>query len=117
MKPNHPFSSRLKEARLAKAGRLRAKGRGGYSQEQLGIDAGLDEASASARMNQYEQGRHLPNLQQAKRFADALDIPLAFLFCPENDLAELLLLADLLGPAQRRILIDLAGRMGVDSKK
>ena len=37
---------RLKEARL----------RSGLSQEKLGVLAGIDEASASARMNQYERG-------------------------------------------------------------
>lgn len=93
MKPNHPFSSRLKEARLAKSARLKALGLSSYSQERLGIDTGIEEATASARMNQYEQGKHLPDLQQAKRFAEALDVPLAYLFCTEDNLAELLLAA------------------------
>jgi transcriptional regulator with XRE-family HTH domain len=39
---------RLKEARL----------RTGLSQQKLGILAGIDEATASARMNQYERGIH-----------------------------------------------------------
>lgn len=119
MKPNHPFSTRLKEARLAKAARLRAQGRGGYSQERLGIDTGIEEATASARMNQYEQGKHLPDLKQAKRFADALDVPLAYLFCDQDDVAELLRLAHELTSEQRQELVRLAGgflgRQGVDS--
>lgn len=44
-----PVAKRLKEARLA--ARL--------SQKSLGIAAGMDEFSASARMNQYETGKHI----------------------------------------------------------
>ena len=40
---------RLKEARL----------RLGLSQEKLGVLAGIDEFSASARINQYERGKHV----------------------------------------------------------
>jgi transcriptional regulator with XRE-family HTH domain len=40
-----------------KEARLRA----GISQEKLGVLAGIDEASASARMNQYERGKHTPD--------------------------------------------------------
>lgn len=43
--------TRLKEARR----------RAGLTQEKLGILAGLDEASASTRINQYEKGKHSPN--------------------------------------------------------
>ena len=105
MKPNHPFSTRLKEARLAKAARLKAQGRGGYSQERLGIDTGIEEATASARMNQYEQGKHLPDLKQAKRFADALDVPLAYLFCDQDDVAELLLAVNEMSDTDRQALL------------
>ncbi len=77
------FAERLKAAR-AKAG---------LSQKQLGIKAGIDEFAASARMNQYERGKHLPDLDTAKRLADALEVPMAYLYCPEDELAELLLAA------------------------
>ncbi len=46
---------RLKEARL----------RAGLSQQKLGILAGIDEATASARMNQYERGIHTPDFALA----------------------------------------------------
>lgn len=108
MKPNHPFSTRLKEARLAKAARRKAQGGKGYSQEQLGIDAGVDEESASARMNQYEQGKHLPDLYWAQTLANTLEVPLAFLFCSEDDLAELILAAHKLTAEQRLLLTRLA---------
>ena len=102
MKSNHPFSTRLKAARLAKAAELKARGLGGYSQERLGCDTGIEEATASARMNQYEQGKHLPDLPQAIRFAEALDVPLAYLFCLDDDIANLLVSLHNL-PTSRRL--------------
>ena len=77
------FAERLKAART----------KAGLSQRQLGILSGIDEFAASARMNQYERGKHLPDLDTAKRMADALEVPMAYLYCPEDELAELLLVA------------------------
>lgn len=75
------FAERLKQARkLAE-----------LSQKQLGILAGMDEFSASARMNQYERGKHLPDLDTSKRLADVLKMPMAFFYCPEDKIAELLI--------------------------
>ncbi|CAH9057715.1 hypothetical protein PSECIP111951_01725 [Pseudoalteromonas holothuriae] len=72
-----PFPKRLKEARKRK----------GLSQKQLGIFAGMDEFSASARMNQYEKGVHSPDFKTVKALAKVLDVPTAFLFCEEDELA------------------------------
>jgi len=62
---------RLKQARL----------RAGLSQEQLGIDAGLDPASASARMNRYELGKRAPDLALVEKLADVLGVPAPFFLC------------------------------------
>ena len=59
------FTKRLKEARTA----------AGYSQEKLGILAGIEEASASARMNQYERGKHQPDYSVVEKIAKILDVP------------------------------------------
>lgn len=75
------FADRLKAARK----------QAGLSQKQLGVLAGMDEFSASARMNQYERGKHLPDLDTSKRLADVLNVPMAYLYCPEPEIAELLL--------------------------
>ena len=75
------------------------------SQKQLGIQAGLDEFTASPRMNHYERGKHLPDLDTAKRFADILNVPMAYLYCPEDDLAELLLELNRLTHQQRVALL------------
>lgn len=75
------LTKRLKEARL----------RAGLSQEKLGILAGIDEASASARMNQYEKGKHTPDFEMACKLAKVLDIPVAYLYTPEDELAEIII--------------------------
>jgi transcriptional regulator with XRE-family HTH domain len=73
------FSERLKEARR----------KAGLSQERLGVLAGIDEMSASARMNQYERGRHEPDFSMVQRIARVLNMPTSF-FYAEDDEAKLL---------------------------
>ena len=68
-----------------------ARERAGLSQKQLGILAGLDPSVASPRINQYERGRHEPQLKTAKQLAEVLGIPPAFLYTDDALLAELLL--------------------------
>ncbi|MGF6900387.1 helix-turn-helix domain-containing protein [Paraburkholderia sp. GAS348] len=72
---------RLKEARQ----------RAALSQEKLGIEAGLDPMSASARMNRYELGKRIPNLELVERIADVLRVPTAYFYAVGDDEAELLL--------------------------
>ena len=55
------------------ARRLReAQTRAGLSQKQLGIKAGIDEFSASPRINQYERGKHTPDYSTVERLAKVL---------------------------------------------
>lgn len=73
-----PLCKRLKKARLA----------AGTSQKRLGIAAGMDEFSASSRMNHYEIGRHTPDYQTLKRIAKVLKLPVAY--AEADDLANLI---------------------------
>lgn len=75
-----PVPKRLKEARLA------AK----ISQKKLGIAAGMDEFSASARMNHYEIGRHTPDYLTLKRIASVLNLPATYFFTEDDELADLI---------------------------
>lgn len=75
------FGVRLKSARLAV----------GLSQEQLGVQAGIEEASASARMNRYEKGTRAPALEIVQRIACVLRVPVSYFFSEDDDEAELLL--------------------------
>lgn len=110
------FAKRLKEARLRKARKLGYTTARGYSQERLGIEAGVEEESASARINQYEKGTRVPDLGMAARLAEALEVPMAFLFCRENHLAELLLLAHTLPPKHQQELVTLAQTLTEQSR-
>ena len=74
-------AKRLKEARL----------RAGISQKQLGIRAGIDEFSASPRINQYEQGKHTPGFSTVERLAKVLKVPTPFLYCRDDELAQWIL--------------------------
>jgi len=76
-----PLPQRLKQARK----------RQGLSQKQLGILAGIDEFVASARMNQYENGVHAPDFKTVLALSRVLNIPTAFLFCIEDELADKIL--------------------------
>jgi transcriptional regulator with XRE-family HTH domain len=75
------------------------------SQMQLGVLAGVDESSASVRINQYERGKHLPDLQMAKRLADALQVPMAYLYCDDPEIAEVLRLMHGMSKAAKKRLI------------
>ncbi|MBG4563316.1 helix-turn-helix transcriptional regulator [Pseudomonas aeruginosa] len=83
-----------------KAARIRA----GYSQKQLGMLVGMDEFSASARMNQYERERHSPNMWTSEQLAMVLQVPMAYLYCPEDELAELILKVSSLTPEFKKEL-------------
>ena len=71
------FAIRLKEARK----------RAEISQEKLGVLAGIDEFSASARMNQYERGKHVPDFLMAEK----LGVPAAYFYARDDRLAEYIL--------------------------
>jgi transcriptional regulator with XRE-family HTH domain len=94
-------SKRIREARI----------RSKLSQERLGVMAGIDEFSASARMNQYERGRHTPNYQLVNRLAEVLGLPTAYFYAEDDQLAELLVIYGRLTVRARKRLIDLAGEL------
>ncbi len=75
-----PISQRLKLARTE----------AGLSQKTLGIMAGIDQFSASARMNQYETEKHVPDFGTIKRIAKVLNIPTAYFYCEEDELAKVI---------------------------
>ena len=97
MSTEAPFSRRLKEARI----------RAGLTQHELGVLAGLDEDNASAKMNQYEQGVHIPKFPRLKDLAIALKVPTAYFYAESNELAELLFAYEKLSSKNRQALIKL----------
>jgi transcriptional regulator with XRE-family HTH domain len=94
-------AQRLKEARL----------HAGISQKQLGMKAGIDEFSASARINQYERGKHMPDLQTLTRLAAVMRVPVPYFYCQDAELADVIVKFSALGKAQRKRLLGLIGEL------
>lgn len=59
------------------------------TQKNLGVKIGMEESSASGRMNHYEKGRHTPDISTLKKMADALGVPLNYFFCEDDSSAEI----------------------------
>lgn len=55
----------------------------------MGERIGMDESSASPRMNQYEKGKHTPDIGTLKALANELGVPLSYFFCEDEISAEL----------------------------
>ncbi|POE02240.1 helix-turn-helix domain-containing protein [Pectobacterium odoriferum] len=91
------FSQRLKDARLLR----------GLSQKGLGIAAGIDEFVASARINRYEKGVHEASIETAQQLAEALDVPLAYFYTENDELAEMMLAFLSLSPEKRTEILAL----------
>lgn len=89
------FARRLAEARS----------RAGLSQAQLGVLAGMEPEVASPRVNQYERCVHEPRAEMAKKLAEALNVPAAFLYTEDEMLAKLLLRWNDLSKTQKRDLV------------
>lgn len=87
-------AKRLREAREAT----------GLSQRQLGIVAGLDVSVASPRINQYEQERHMPNVQMLERLGQILNRPLPWFYTMDDELAALILAYHQANQSKRRRL-------------
>lgn len=82
-----------------------ARERQGLPQDKLGVLIGIDEHSASARMSRYESGVHEAPVDTARLIARVLQVPVAFLYCDDDNLAELLLTASQLTEEDRVLLV------------
>jgi len=97
MTADAPLSKRLKAARLL----------AGLTQHELGVLAGIVEENASAKMNQYEQGVHIPKYPQLIKLAKALNVPTAYFYAESDQLAELLYAYEKLSKKDRQVLAKL----------
>lgn len=74
------FGRRMREARL----------RAGIAQDRLGVMIGLDEGCSSARISRYENGVHEPPFPVIESIAGILKVPVAYFFCDDDRLAEIM---------------------------
>lgn len=77
----------------------------GLSQMELGLRAGIDASSASARINQYERGKHVPDILTVSHLAKVLCVPAAYFYAEEDSLAELINLFGKLKASDRKLLL------------
>lgn len=63
----------------------------GLAQEKVGVAIGLDESSARARISRYELGVHEPPYATVKLLAKVLQVPAPYMYCEDQEIAELLL--------------------------
>ena len=92
----NPIPARLKAARK------KAK----ITQKDLGVKIGMEQSSASGRMNHYEKGRHVPDIGTLTRMAEELDVPLNYFFCKDEMSAELACLIDKLSAEEKQQLLE-----------
>ncbi|WP_318486190.1 helix-turn-helix domain-containing protein [Photobacterium leiognathi] len=95
MQTENPIPARLKTAR--KKAQL--------TQKELGVRIGMDESSASGRMNHYEKGRHTPDVATLQRMAKELGVPLNYFFCEDEITAELAYLISNMTEEEKKALI------------
>ena len=91
----NPLPLRLKTARK----------KAGLTQQQLGMRLGMEQSSASARMNQYEKGKHAPDYQTMQRIAAELGLPVAYFYCDDELLAELICAISTLKKEEQALLL------------
>lgn len=72
------------------------------SQRDLGVKAGLDPSVASPRINQYERDRHIPNPAVLGQLGAVLDVPVAYFFAVDDDLAQAIMAIHRAAPSRRK---------------
>ena len=60
-------------------------------QDKFGVLIGLDEGCSSARISRYESGIHQPPLKTLELMAKVLNVPIAYLFCEDDQMAKAIL--------------------------
>lgn len=91
-------------ARRMKAARERL----GISQAELGVRAGIDKYCSSARINQYERGKHSPDFLTARNLAKVLGVPTAYFYTEDDALAEIIAAFGGMKAAERKSLLNFA---------
>lgn len=96
MQKDNPIPARLKAARK----------KAQITQKDLGVKIGMEQSSASGRMNHYEKGRHTPDIGTLRRIAEELNVPLNYFFCESDLSAELACAIDKMSDEKKRLLLE-----------
>ena len=103
---NIVFGQRLRQARQRRL----------LAQDELGVLAGLEESSSSARMSRYESGIHEPSFQFVDALARVLDVSPAYFYCPDDRLANIIVLYSGLPEAKRQALHQAAADLAANGE-
>lgn len=103
MSPRNKLSNVIFGQRLR-----RVRERYNLAQEELGVMAGLEESSSSARISRYESGIHEPPFQFALALAKVLGVSPAYFYCPDDRLADIILTYSGVSEAKRQVLYQAA---------
>lgn len=101
-----PFGARLKAVRSA----------AGLTQQQLGMEVGLDADVAATRINRYERGVHDADTETATKLASRLGVPLAYLYSDSDLLAEAILAFSRLPPENQQTALKLIVELASSTK-
>lgn len=71
----------------------------------------MDESSASPRMNQYEKGKHTPDIGTLKALADELCVPLSYFFCEDEVSAKLAVNLNKLSLSDKQKVLEITARL------
>lgn len=93
------FGARLYAARLLRE----------LTQTEVGLKAGFGADSAATRVSQYERGVHVPPFSVAESLAKAVEVPTAYLYAKDDQLADWILAFAKTSASKRRAIIDDAG--------
>jgi transcriptional regulator with XRE-family HTH domain len=81
----------------------------------VGVEIGLDESSARARISRYELGDHQPPEKTTVLLARVLNVPHAFLHCENDRLADIILAtSELTTSDQEQLLRSLHERLALN---
>jgi transcriptional regulator with XRE-family HTH domain len=76
--------------------------------EQVGVMIGLEVSSARARISRYETGEHDPSEATAQKIAGVFGVPLAYFYCTDEQLGDIIRCYDLMDDAGRARLAEVA---------
>jgi transcriptional regulator with XRE-family HTH domain len=85
-------------------------------QDKLGVAIGIDEGCSSARISRYETGTHEPPFATALMLASVLEVPVAFFYCDDDGLANLLVCYATLSERQRAQVLAVASEISTSAR-
>ena len=75
------------------------------SKKKLGMAANINDFSASATINQYENGKLIPDFLTLKKIAKVLSVPVAYFYAEDNMLAKFLFLYGKINKKSRKQIL------------